>query len=148
MAAEDRYTSPVFKEAKQYVMNRMAVLSGSSEWFILSTQHYLLSPSQRIERYNKPFERHNQWTTEVIDQAEGADLRADRFVFVTGAKFWGYKERFKEWLERRGAKVYTPLRGEGRRQITWLKRQNARWDPERWKAEYERGGERFLDLGP
>lgn len=152
MPAEERYTSPLFRESSEYVRNRVrAAPDGESTWFILSTAYSLTPPGKRIGWYNLTFYRagkddptpafmtagHRKWTDCVIQQIQEAELEADRIVFLAGKNYQGHGERIKEWLVDNLTKdVLTPLGSRliGER-ISWLKHQNEHWDPGLWNPE-------------
>ena len=160
MEAKKRYISTFFKKARQYVKNRREVcaeLGLEAEWYILSTKHHLIPPSEPIAWYDVSFKDicHEKWTRQVIRDMRGEGLKADRFVFLASKKFLGCSEKIRERLESEWkAEVCTPLRGKTiGRQLGWLRLQNEHWNPGHWNPggwqdEYAWGEEVPPILGP
>lgn len=115
--AQDLYTSPWFRKARQYV-----VRSGCP-WFILSAEHGLVSPEQVLEPYDKTLNtmkvaERRAWARRVQVQMAIELPDAIEVVILAGAKYRGYLE---SWLRSRYSTVSVPMRGlRIGEQLRWL----------------------------
>ena len=115
--ARDLYVSDLFRKARRYVE------ASGCPWFILSAEHGLLTPSQKIGPYERTLNKmgiadRRQWAARVAAQLanEAPDLR--RAVFLAGER---YREFLIPKLECRGVEVSIPMQGLPiGKQLHWL----------------------------
>ena len=108
--AKDIYVSPLFKMSWEY-----AKQFSPDKVFILSAQHHLLDPEQRIDPYNVTLytfaaAERKAWAQRVLSglEAAGLDLEHDEFVLLAGKKYYEYL------LGEGGIRNFTlPLHGHG-----------------------------------
>ncbi len=114
------YTSDLFRKALVYAQSLHP-----DRIFILSAEHGLLDPDQRIEPYEKSLNtmgaaERKAWAERVLARLSGfASLQDDDFVILAG-------KRYREHLVSRMRHVSIPLEGLGiGKQLSWYKK-NAR----------------------
>lgn len=132
--AADLYRSDWFVKARAYVE------ATGTRWFILSAEHGLLRPGQRIEPYDTslttmtPAQRAT-WASQVIAQLRRAiDPRhTGAIVFLAG-------ERYREHLVQfAGARAQVPMAGLGiGEQKAWLSRETSKLRPSTVELQSER----------
>ena len=107
--AKDLYTSPLFRKARTYAEQRGA------PWFILSAEHGLVTPSQRLAPYEKylPDESstyREEWGKRVVAELEmtQGSLRGKVIEIHAGS---AYLNVIRSGLESSGAIILEPLHG-------------------------------------
>ena len=109
--ARDLYISDWFSYARRYVEKQ------KQPWFILSTIHGLVHPTQRLEPYDMegrgmrrvPYLHRIAWAQQVFVQLE-PHLPVDRIVFYAG---FYYREFLAPMLLRNAGQVEVPLADMG-----------------------------------
>jgi hypothetical protein len=106
-AAKDLYCSTLFTAQREFAE------ALSKQWFILSAQHGLLHPDQRIEPYEKTLngassEEKKVWAREVSVSLKERITESDRIVITAGESYCRY---LVPLLESEGHEVCRPLRG-------------------------------------
>ena len=118
-AAQDMYTSPLFRKARAYAE------SVADAWFILSAKYGLLRPATCIEPYEQTLKeasasQRRAWAAHVHEQmrASGLLVSGTRFIWLAGMD---YQQDLARRL--RGFEQVDPLRGMrfGER-LSWLTR--------------------------
>lgn len=115
--AKDLYDSPWFKEARAYVEQQ------GGPWYILSAEHGLLSPEQKIPPYEKtlnkmPVAERRAWAQSVLSSLRRVLRSSDRVVFLAGAR---YREYLIDEVQRMCADLAVPMEGLGiGEQLVWL----------------------------
>jgi hypothetical protein len=117
-AARDLYSSTWFKLARTYVEQQQ------TPWFILSTQHGLLTPETQIDPYDKELKTMSQteqkaWAERVFASLQPKLYPGDRIVLLAGSAI---RELLKELLATTGCEIEAPLKGlRIGEQAHWLK---------------------------
>ena len=115
--ARDLYLSSWFKKASAYAQQI------GDEWYILSAEHGILSPTIIIGPYDvtlntmKSPER-KSWANKVVEQLKLIINPGDEVIFFAGTK---YRENLIAPLEKIGIQISIPM--EGLRigeQMSWL----------------------------
>jgi len=106
-AAKDLYVSDWFRKARAFVE------ATGMPWFILSSQHGLIHPGERVAPYERtlnamPVDQRRDWARQVIEQMQVRLPDAERVVVFAGAR---YREFLMEYLEGRFPSVEVPLEG-------------------------------------
>jgi hypothetical protein len=122
-AARDLYISPLFR-------GRRAAVEGRTDyWFILSAEHGLLEPEERIEPYDTSLagasvQQRRDWASDVLAslQRKLGDYSDCTFEIHAGRNYFAYGLR--DGLRRAGAHVVIPT--EGLRQGQQLQHYGAR----------------------
>ncbi len=116
--ARDLYTSVMFRKRRAY-----AEASGHA-WFILSAQHGLVHPDDKLSPYDMALGKRTaacraQWGRDVVDALRHrlGQLSGTTFEVHAGAP---YVDAIRELLEAAGARVVLPLQGltQGQ-QLAW-----------------------------
>jgi len=111
------YTSEWFVRARAFVE------AAGAPWFILSAEHGLLGPDERVAPYERTLNgmgvaERRDWAARVVRAMQARLPAADRVVVLAGAR---YREFLMPYLERRFARVEVPMEnlriGE---QLAWL----------------------------
>jgi cytoplasmic iron level regulating protein YaaA (DUF328/UPF0246 family) len=119
--AQDLYTSPWFKKARQYVKQHKAT------WFILSAQYGLVEPTQIIAPYNLTLntlslQKRRQWSNWVLSRLLLVinNRQPKLVIFLAGQR---YREFIVPTLKKKGIPVTIPMTGLGiGQQLAWLSR--------------------------
>lgn len=105
--AKDLYVSTLFKKAWAY-----AQTIGADRIYILSAKYYLISPSAKIEKYEKTLMKMNinerrKWADIVLKrmQEEGLDIKNDQFVILAG-------NAYSEFLVKEMTNIELPYKGK------------------------------------
>ena len=107
-AAEDLYTSALFRKARQYAERRAA------RWFILSALHGLVEPKVVLKPYNvtlrsyRKKEREEWAQAKVLPALLSQAPEGSRIVILAGRIYF---EHLEPELVRRGYRVEIPMRG-------------------------------------
>jgi hypothetical protein len=107
--AKDLYTSPLFRKSRAYAEQ------AGVPWFVLSAEHGLVTPEQRLAPYDlrlskTPREYRRAWGARVVDrlQQEVGPLTGKTIEVHAGA---AYVEPIRPLLTHAGATVVEPLAG-------------------------------------
>lgn len=118
--ARDLYTSPWFLKAR-------ALAEHNGDWLILSAEHRVVRPWQRIEPYDRTLgtmgaASRRLWAVNVLDDLLPLFDSGDTAVILAGVL---YREYLIDTLKRRGVRVEVPMRGLGiGEQLHWLNERN------------------------
>ena len=87
----------------------------SDEWYILSAEHGLISPSLTIEPYNttlnaKTAVERRQWALQMSSRVYAAIPQGAHVTLLAGRN---YRDPLLPYLERRGCTIEIPLKGLG-----------------------------------
>lgn len=109
-AAQDLYTSPLFRGA------RATVVASCDRWFVLSAEHHLVDPETVLDPYERTLKTasrvaRRQWSAEVLNQLH--DLLGDlaEYVFEIHAGRDYHDFGLSVGLRDAGAEVELPLEG-------------------------------------
>jgi hypothetical protein len=99
------YRSAWFIKARRYVENRAA------PWFILSAEHGLVAPDDRIAPYDRTLihvgrAARRAWALGVLEALTNLINSEDEIIFFAGAR---YREYLLAPLEERGISVRAPM---------------------------------------
>src|SRR5438034_10385111 len=99
--AEEMYTSPLFKKAREYALARF------DRWLILSAKYGVLDPDQQIEPYDLTLNNFSQaqriaWSSSVLDSLVPRVSCGDYVAFVAGTR---YRDLLAAELRSKGCSV-------------------------------------------
>jgi len=115
--AEDLYTSPLFRKARDFARRHF------DRWFILSAEYGLLDPARVVEPYEKTLNRmpraeRRRWSETVFAELARQCDPGDEITVIAGQR---YREGLVPLLLRRGHRVHVPMEGMPiGRQLQWL----------------------------
>ena len=124
-AAEDLYTSTWFRYCRRYAEQN------ADRWFILSAEHGVLRPEQRIDPYERALMTMSKqariaWAGRVQQQLLELLPASAVVIVLAGIR---YRENVAPFLEERGFTITVPMLGKrSGQQLQWLKEQT-RDDP-------------------
>ena len=117
LPASELYISDWFKKAKALIER------SGADWFILSAEHGLLDPDERIAPYEKTLKKmgvseKRAWAERVSSQMDARLPDADEVIILAGMD---YRTYLMPYLRDRFPSVLIPMEGlTSGRQLNWL----------------------------
>lgn len=115
--ARDLYTSALFQGMRRYAEH------AADRWYILSAEHGLLRPDERVKPYERTLKRmpkvdRDQWGRNVTTQLGRVLKPGARVILLAGAR---YREQVTPYLEENGIPFVVPMQGlRLGAQLRWL----------------------------